>query len=191
MSDKIKQCNKCNLCNNQRPLVEKLRKCDIMWIGLSAKIVNDVEHAYPLCDDTNTGKIIAEIEANLREVSFYKTNLVKCVPLKENNKLRYPTVLEIKRCIEHIREEIKTVEPQMVFLLGTKVIEAMEKQLGKKLNKWEEFSYSPTSIDGIVYVAVHHPSYMHIYRRKYIELYIQNIVELINETVQRAEKKIN
>lgn len=35
--NEIKNCKQCNLCKNQKPLIEKNKKSDIMWVGLSAK----------------------------------------------------------------------------------------------------------------------------------------------------------
>ena len=68
-----------------------------MWVGLSAKRVDDLNNSIPLCNDTNSGKIIELIEQKLQDLKFYKTNLVKCLPLDENNKLRAFIEDELKR----------------------------------------------------------------------------------------------
>ena len=39
------------------------------------------EEETPLSEQTNTGKLIQKIEEMCNEVSTYKTNLVKCLPL--------------------------------------------------------------------------------------------------------------
>lgn len=93
--EKVENCNKCCLCQNQRPLLDKEDRCDVMWVGLSAKRVDDLNNSIPLSNDTNSGKIIELIEHELPDLKFYKTNLVKCLPLDENNKLRYPTSKEM------------------------------------------------------------------------------------------------
>lgn len=87
--EKVENCNKCGLCQNQRTLLDKEDRCDVMWVGLSAKRVDDLNNSIPLSNDTNSGKIIELIEHELPDLKFYKTNLVKCLPLDENNKLRY------------------------------------------------------------------------------------------------------
>lgn len=38
--EKICNCNKCNLCKNQKPLLDISKKPDIFWVGLSAKKIN-------------------------------------------------------------------------------------------------------------------------------------------------------
>ena len=41
-----------------------------MWVGLSAKKVEDVNKTIPLCNDTNSGKIIEEIENKLKNIKW-------------------------------------------------------------------------------------------------------------------------
>ena len=47
MLEEISKCKKCKLCKNQRPLLDKNNSCDIMWVGLSAKKVEDVNKTIP------------------------------------------------------------------------------------------------------------------------------------------------
>jgi uracil-DNA glycosylase len=79
MLKNISSCSKCNLCFHQEPLVDNKRTAQIMWVGLSAKKVNDLELDIPLSNSTNTGKIISDIESSFSKIGFYKTNLVKCL----------------------------------------------------------------------------------------------------------------
>jgi DNA polymerase len=72
------------------PLLDKKCKADVFWVGLSAKKVEDIENDIPLSNDTNSCKIINRIESRFDEEIFYRTNLVKCVPLDWQGKLRYP-----------------------------------------------------------------------------------------------------
>jgi DNA polymerase len=118
--EEISKCKKCKLCKNQRPLLDKNNSCDIMWVGLSAKKVEDINKTIPLCNDTNSGKIIEKIENKLNDFRFYKTNLVKCLPLDKNNKLRYPTIEEMNSCIENLLLEINYFKPKIIFVLGKK-----------------------------------------------------------------------
>ena len=41
--EKLRKCNNCSLCLNQRPLLDTPRNCDIMRVGLSAKKVDDIK----------------------------------------------------------------------------------------------------------------------------------------------------
>lgn len=56
------------------------------------------------------------------EVSTYKTNLVKCLPLTEQQKLRYPSKKEMDKCFDNLVSEINAMSPKIVFLLGEKFI---------------------------------------------------------------------
>ena len=82
MKDNIKKCKKCSLYLNQSPLIQEKSKGDILWLGLSAKKISD--KAEPLSNNTNTGKIIEMIESKIK-YKTYKTNLVKCLPLNNDN----------------------------------------------------------------------------------------------------------
>ena len=76
------------------------------------------EESLSLARNTNTGKILETIELELKEYSFYKTNLVKCLLLDNNKKIRYPTKMEITKCLDNLIYEIEIVKPKTVFLLG-------------------------------------------------------------------------
>ena len=88
--NKIEKCKRCGLYKNQLPLLDEIKELEIMWVGLSAKKVNNINETHPLANDTNTGRIIEQIENEINQHTFYKTNLVKCVPLNEKTKLLYP-----------------------------------------------------------------------------------------------------
>ena len=59
--NRITKCNKCSIVCNQKPLVDILRKSDIMIIGISAKM-KETEDEMPLSENTNSGKLIKMIE---------------------------------------------------------------------------------------------------------------------------------
>ena len=119
----IKKCRKCNLCNNQSPLLDKSKKCDVMWVGLSAKKVDDVDKTIPLCSDTNSGKIIEMIEERL---------------------------------------------PKIVFVLGKNTYNFIHKY----------FVNNGLAVSKLVYIE--HPPYIYVYKRKYIDEYVDKIVSICN-----------
>ena len=122
MIEQIRKCQKCGLCFNQKPLLDVEKKCQIFWVGLSAKkVMSDTE--LPLSPETNTGMIIRKIEEKYEEVISYKTNLVKCLPLTEDQKLRYPNKSEIDCCFEHLLSEIHIMSPKIVFYWEKKYIQ--------------------------------------------------------------------
>lgn len=177
----IRYC-KCDLCLNQEPLLDKICKCDVMWVGLSAKKVDNVESCFPLSNDTNTGKIIDKIESESKKFSFYKTNLVKCLPLDSNLKIRYPSTSEKEMCYFNLKKELDSVKPKVVFLLGLRVADFVLSKFGVKVGKLDaEYSYNVYKIGEIFFVPIHHPSYMYVYRRKQIDNYVDSICKIIEE----------
>ena len=158
---KITKCNKCSISCNQKPLVDNMRKSDIMFLGISAKM-KETENEMPLSGNTNSGKLIKMIEERLLEENnnllCYRSNMVKCVPLNEEGKIRYPDNLEIENCIENLEYELNIVNPKVVVFLGRLV----EKYLKKKII---ELGYNV--------ITIYHPSYIYVYRKKEIEKYVE------------------
>lgn len=180
MIEQIHKCQKCGLCFNQKPLLDKKKECQVFWVGLSAKkMVSDTE--VPLSPETNTGMLIQRIEETCEEVITYKTNLVKCLPLTEQQKLRYPNRKEIDSCFEHLISEIHTLSPKIVFLLGEKVYSSVGRHLKIDFEKWDEFEYHYKEYKGTYYVPIHHPSYICVYKRKRMGEYIESVERIINQ----------
>lgn len=165
----IEKCTNCPLYKNQKPLLDTFKKSYVMWVGLSAKKVNNVLLSKPLDENTNSGSIIKKIENSLSNYTFYKTNLVKCLPLNEKGKLRYPTKDEMDACIENLLNEIDYIKPKIIFLLGHKVHDYITKYL-----KVNNINYS-----GIKIYYIEHPSYIYVYKRKNIDDYINKIVKIV------------
>ncbi|MBX7140506.1 MAG: uracil-DNA glycosylase family protein [Chitinophagales bacterium] len=169
----IQQCKKCSLHNNQPPLLDKKSKADIIWVGLSAVKVDDPSQATPLSQCTRSGELISRIENSIDSFEFYKTNLVKCLPI-EKNKIRYPNRTEMNCCHEHLQRELKEYKPKVVFLLGKQVAEFV---IGSK----NISSFKPLKIGNVTYVPVHHPSYILVYQRKRISSYVSRISRAIKK----------
>ena len=180
MIEQIRMCKKCGLCNNQRPLLDNEKECQVFWVGLSAKKMSSDEEI-PLSPETNTGMLIQKIEKMCEEVITYKTNLVKCLPLTDQQKLRYPNRKEIDKCFDNLINEINTMSPKIVFLLGEKVYSSVGKHLDIRFEKWDEFEYHYKEHEGIYYVPIHHPSYIYVYKRKRVDEYIEGVERIINE----------
>ena len=189
MLKEILNCKKCKLYSNQKPLLDIEKKSEIMWVGLSAKeVTSDIEG--PLSIKTNSGKILREIEEELKNKLTYKTNLVKCLPLDEENKIRYPTKKEIDCCLEHLLSEIKIISPKIIFLLGEKVYKAVAQKMKIDLKKWDEFKYYYDKVDGIYYIPIHHPSYIHRTKKKNMKNYVDNVKKLVLDLLSDKSEKI-
>lgn len=172
--NQIRSCNKCSIRCNQQPLIQKRKSSKIIWVGLSAVSATKLFDEEPLSKFTRSGALINDIEEMYDKASFYRTNLVKCLPLDKSGKIRYPNKEEIENCIEYLEMEIKYFKPEIVFLLGKMVAKSV-------LKKFVDVSYSALNKDfeyeefkdhqDVKFIPIHHPSYMLIYKRKYIDNY--------------------
>lgn len=176
----INKCKSCNLCKNQAPLIDSKREGDVFWVGLSSvKIKDNLFQEKPLSPKTNTGKLIAEIENNISSLNFYKTNIVKCLPLR-NGKIRYPSQEEMSVCYKNLQYELTELKPKVVFMLGKQVSDFITLKLGDtKEFLGNNFEYKPYKMGTITFVPIHHPSYILIYKRKKIKHYIKAISTMI------------
>ncbi|TAL61112.1 MAG: hypothetical protein EPN88_15065, partial [Bacteroidetes bacterium] len=151
-----------------------MKNVNVMWVGLSAKMVSGAKHCAPLHISTNTGKLVAEIEKLCHHINFYKTNLVKFPPLDSEGKLRYPTLEECALCYPELQIELKSINPRVVLLLGSKTATFVLRQLGLQMPKLS-YAYQVFDCGGIMYVPIHHPSYILVYKRKEKNQYIQAV----------------
>lgn len=167
----------------KKMISKKDKKVDVIWVGLSNKKETDDKDFFPLNADTNSGKIIVEIERLLPRLSFHRTNLVKSAPVDKDNRLRYPTELEMESDYSLLQKEIEELNPRVVFLLGSKVSNFVLKKNKKKLIKTQKNwrSYENNIIDGIHFVSIFHPSYVRVYKRKFIDEYIETIRAMISD----------
>lgn len=182
MLNSIMKCKKCGLCQHQSPLLDYTRVCQVFWVGLSAKKVKS-EDERPLSPSTNSGSILCSVEEHCKDVSMYRTNLVKCLPLDDLGKLRYPNKREIDLCLPNLNSEIEELSPQIIFLLGGKVTDAIGRYYSLSFEKWNEFEYKVTKHNNTYFVPVHHPSYIYVYRRKRIDEYVSGLEKMIQQLV--------
>jgi len=172
-------CDNCDLCLNQKPLIQESNTADIFWVGLSAVKTSDKKDI-PLSNSTNSGKLIGLIENIIPDKSFHKTNLVKCLPLK-NEKIRYPTTKEMKKCFFNLEKEIDYLKPGFIFLLGKQVASFILKCYDiKDYSLNNEFVYDYFNINNSKVIPIHHPSFILIYKRKKLQQYTDGIKAVIN-----------
>jgi len=175
-------CKACGLYLNQLPAFDHSKKASVFWVGLSAVAFNDEDHKTPLSPSTRSGALVAEIESSFGDsLSFYKTNVVKCLPLKKD-KIRYPMQHEMEKCYPNLEAETKQLRPKVVFLLGKQVASFVLSKLNlTQYTLDENFKYDVFSIDGVFYVPIHHPSFVLVYKRKNINAYITQIRSIIKK----------
>lgn len=180
MFEAIKKCDKCELCKHQAPLLDTAQRCQVFWVGLSAKKSISTDER-PLSPMTKSGSILLRVEETLSNVVTYRTNIVKCVPLDDNMKLRYPNKREIDMCMPHIDAEIQELSPQIVFLLGRKVTEAVSRFYSIDCKMWDNFDYQYVKYNNIYFVPIHHPAYIQVYKRKQAQEYVLGIRSIIEQ----------
>lgn len=180
MLEELCLCSKCGLCQQQSPLLAAPKQSQVFWVGLSAKKLTYAGEG-PLAATTNSGKLLERVAASCPELSFYKTNLVKGVPLDEHQRLRYPNNQEIAACFPNLEKEIEALTPKIVFLLGTKVTETVSERFKLAFKGWEGFNYGYLQAKKVYYIPIQHPSYIWVYKRKQVEEYLASIKRLISE----------
>lgn len=181
---KLKHCRACGLYLNQYPALDKTKSSSVFWVGLSAVKFVETSHKAPLSADTRSGELISKIEAEFNDkVSFYKTNLVKCLPLNiATGKIRYPLKKEMSKCFPNLRSEIDTIKPKLVFLLGKQVSDFVLSEFNiDEVDKKSDFDYVTYESEGVSFIPIHHPSYVLVYRRKFIENYVAGVRKHIDQ----------
>ena len=162
MIQTIQNCNNCNLCDNQRPLLDNCQKdATIIVVGLSAKLKKYSDEV-PLDNRTFSGKLVLRMDQICQEfgVELYRTNLIKCAPLDKNGHLRYPNLDELSSCYQNFIYELDTINPSMVILFGKIIQDAFEKKLGIKIGQAKIGSFPFAKYNNCIYVASYHPSYI-------------------------------
>ena len=179
--EKIRSCTRCALHQHQSPLLEQEipPTVEVMWVGLSAKLVTGLFEG-PLCRTTKTGQVLERVEEHFPQTSFYRTNLVKCPPIKEG-KLRYPNSGEMAACQSNLELEISRLQPKIIFLLGKLASTHVLTQFRKTRTAVTWYQNYPTS-GGVSLFPVPHPSYIAVYRSNQIEDYIASMVQIVRET---------
>jgi len=153
----------------------------VLWVGLSAKAAKGADVHTPLSAETNSGQVLAAVERSASPAVFYRTNLVKCAPLNDSGKTRYPTTAELRRCYPLFAAEMDVARPKIVFLLGKIVSDFIFKQLGLGSYSLDaKFDYRRYVSGNACYIPIHHPSFIRVYRYKRIEEYRQSLVAAIN-----------
>ena len=170
------------MCNNQSPLIHNNSSAEVFWVGLSA-VKTENKFDMPLSESTNSGKLLYRIENRFNSESFYRSNLVKCLPLDDRSKIRYPVTMEMKSCFSNLTLELDYFKPKLVFLLGKPVAAFVLNKYGiKDFSLDNEFNYTVYQTENTVFVPIHHPSYILVYKRKLVELYIHGIQSIIEKT---------
>lgn len=84
---------------------------------------------------------------------LYITNVIKCRP--EGN--RNPTVSEVSSCFQHLKKEIKVVQPRVIIAVGAVAANTIihpDFKISQEQGHWFELN------EGTRAIAIYHPSYL-------------------------------
>jgi DNA polymerase len=95
-----------------------------------------------------------------------RTNLVATAPLAENGKLRYPTASEMRDGLTGLISEIRSLRPTVVLLLGNKVAGVVLAHHRLEHQRFRGFDYRLYPAAPSIFVPIHHPSYIAVYKRR-------------------------
>ena len=160
--------------NGKKPLV--------YFIGLSAK--PNYDHLSP---QTNTGNIVEQIIHGLPDVTTVKTNLVKAPPLDQRGNLRYPNFSEMEQGWKELQNEMDQMFPNLLVTLGQQVSFFLRSRMGiqpaKPILPADFSSKTYLSQSEHHLLSVHHPSFVFVYRRRYIDNYVNNVVQSVSSLI--------
>ena len=169
LSEKIKICVKCNLCNDRINAVPGEGSYDtkLFFIG-EAPGKNEDLTGKPFCGAAGKNLDIGLKEAELQREDVFITSVVKCRPPNNRN----PKPEELEACKPFIDEQLRLINPKIIVLMGNfglrhffpqKNITQMRGQLMEK--------------DGKYYYPILHPAAV-IYRRSNMDLYLSDFRKL-------------
>jgi len=89
----------------------------------------------------------------------------------------------MERCYANFEDELAAMKPKLVFLLGKQVASFIYDKVGGGLVELsDDFHFSSFSYEGTTFVPVHHPSFILVYKRKFITEYTEGIQQYISKS---------
>ena len=132
LDKKLPNCRECGLCEKRFQVVkgDGNPKADIMIVGEAPGKVED-RRGIPFVGQS--GKMLRHewlpavgLDAN----DCYISNVVKCIPLDDQSKIRPPTDEEKAVCSIWLDLEIQRVKPKVIIALGGQALDALSSQSG-------------------------------------------------------------
>jgi len=85
----------------------------------------------------------------------------------------------MEKCCPNFEDELATLQPSIVFLLGKQVASfVLKKFSNKQANLPKDFKYDQIIINDTTFVPIHHPSYILVYNRRNIDNYVKSLRRL-------------
>lgn len=151
LEEKIKDCQKCKLCNNRNNIVLGTgnKQARVMFIGEGPGADEDIQ-GIPFVG--KAGKLMNQAlkGIGIEREEIYIANIVKCRPPQNRN----PEQDEINSCLDYLRAQVLLVKPEIIVLLGSVALKAIlgkEYSITSSRGKWIEKK-------GIKYMPTFHPA---------------------------------
>lgn len=176
----MKQCERCELKKTRRQVVLPRGSvvAPIMFIGEAPGRTED-EEGQPFVG--MAGKWLDEIirVLGLGDTDYYITNTVKCRPTTSEGNNRAPTDEEIRICGDWLKQEIDTVNPKVIVLMGNTALRAFFRDLKISNVAGEELcGHSLSKKRDVRLFALYHPAVL-IYKTEYYKpLYLMGLTNL-------------
>jgi len=91
----------------------------------------------------------------------------------------------MEKCYPNLENEIKELGPSIIFLLGKQVAGFVLTKLGiKSFELDENFNYRAFKVNAILYIPIHHPSFVLVYKRKYMGKYAKKIQKIVEKQLK-------
>ena len=155
MSCRVENCRKCDIALGRKNIVNGVGNLNgkVMIIGEAPGYYED-KHGVPFVG--NSGQLLDTMLnlIGLTRKDVYITNVIKCRPPNNRN----PLAVEINNCLPHLIEEIKTIKPKIIILLGGIALNTYFRKSNLTVGKLKGYII-PSHNDSFV-MTMYHPSYV-------------------------------
>ena len=173
---KLKNCNRCSLSETRDKVVVGRGSLDakVVFIGEAPGQAKS-KTGIPFIGQA--GKMFDKIvkAIGLEENDFYVTNVIKCIPLRQNGKNGKPTVEQIVKCGKWLNIQLNRIKPNIIVTLGgyakNRVLD-LPGPIGKYVGK----SFV-SEIYNVVFV-MYHPATLLYNKKEYLPKFKRHIADL-------------
>lgn len=149
---------------------------NLVWLGISMQKNTTVAFDNKFV----SGKLLSKITDQLDDCLHHKLNLVDVAPLDDKGKIRYPTTTEIDNNRADLLKKLEDINPLAIITMGRIVTESLSKALHQEIPFPASMDYSHADSKWPI-IAVHHPSFIAVYKRSAEEKYITEIISAVKE----------
>jgi uracil-DNA glycosylase family 4 len=177
---KVIKCTNCELCKTRTNSVPGKGSIHsgVIFVG-EAPGKNEDRNGEPFIGIAGKKLSAALEEAGVSRDDVYITNIVKCRPPKN----RVPTAIERETCQEYLKQEIATIKPKIICILGNTAFNSLLG--GSEITK---FRGKLVKKDNQLYFLTLHPAAA-IYNQELITVLKKDIVKLFDLVTKLKNNK--